>query len=198
MSMHLLDPVDLLGVVAVDLWFLADGVAEGQQSERVLVVGQVEDLADFLNAVRDGENGHHDAAEAEFFELEPEVFGGDGAVDVGDALSRDAERDERRAEQAEQQLERVGLRHDGEELHEEVDAEAEEDRHGDLQPEDSREIAPQHQELKDDEDHVDGKRRLAERERRDQAQDIRQARDRRRAQEALDHESDASRLDHDG
>ena len=81
--------MDLLGVVAVDLWFLADGVAEGQQGERVLVVGQVEDLADFLNAVRDGGNGHHDAAEAEFFELEPEVFGGDGAVDVGDAREDD-------------------------------------------------------------------------------------------------------------
>lgn len=49
-----LDPVDLLGVVAVYLWFLADGVAEGQQGERVLVVGQVEELADFLHAVRDG------------------------------------------------------------------------------------------------------------------------------------------------
>ena len=112
--------------------------------------------------------------------------------DIGDALPRDAERDERRAEQAEQQLERVGLRHDGEELHEEVDAEAEEDRHGNLQPEDSREVAPQHRELKDDEDHVDGERRLAKGERRDQAQDIRQARDWRCAQEAFDHESDAS------
>ena len=93
--------------------------------------------------------------------------------------------------------ERIGIRHDGEEIHEEVDAEAEEDGHGDLQPEDSREVAPQHQELKDDEDHVNSKRRLAEGERRDQAQDIRQARDRRRAQEALDHESNASRLNHD-
>lgn len=52
--MYSLDPVDFLGVVAVDLGLFADGVAEGQQGEGVLVVGQVEDLADFLDAVRDG------------------------------------------------------------------------------------------------------------------------------------------------
>ena len=95
---------------------------------------------------------------------------------VGDSLACDAERDERSAEQAEQQLERVGLWHDGEELHEEVDAEAEENRHGNLQPEDGREVAPQHQEFKGDKDHVDGKGCLTKGERRDQAQDVWQTR----------------------
>lgn len=36
--MYSLDPVDFLGVVAVDLGLFADGVAEGQQGEGVLVV----------------------------------------------------------------------------------------------------------------------------------------------------------------
>jgi len=60
------------------------------------------------------------------------------------------------------------------------------------------EIAPQHQEFEDDKDHVDGKGRLTEGEWRDQAQDIRQARDRRSTQETLDDKRNAGRLDHDG
>ena len=116
---------------------------------------------------------------------------------VGDTLTGDAQCDQGCADDAESDFQRIGLRYDGKQGHEKVDAETKDNRHGNLQPKDGGEIAPEHQELKDDEEHVDGKCRLAEGKRRNQAQDIRHARNRRSAEQTLDNKSNAGRLNHD-
>ena len=83
------------------------------------------------------------------------------------------------------------------ERHGDIDEEREDERHGNLEQLDGIEPPPEQHDLPGEECHVDDECRLAERVGIGEAQHVGQARNRRRAEQALDDERDARRLHED-
>ena len=117
---------------------------------------------------------------------------------VRDDLQGHAERDEHRTEEQDGHFCRVPFWNDAfKQRHRDIDEEREDERHGNLEQLDGIEPATKERDLSGEERHVDDERRLAERERIGKAQHVREARNRRRAEEALDDKRDAGRLHED-